>query len=322
MRNNTVLRVSPDAGVGRSTRLRLCKLMCPRRPPLAAMQCRPTTSSDSRTTGPVAGPSSSGMPREDRPLPRASTPLHDDLDSSSASESEASVTRWRPPGPSAGTSAGDSTHSSGWVQSQADADSATSQRYVLPRFVISTRTRPSHPQLQPLPLRPHTAQFHPSQAAAGPSFVQPAGSGDAAGVQQAWVARPVLRPMMAPQAGADRRPEQGEVRAAGGRRVRGRQEGAERPRAGDRRRGAPLEHPPRVAPALRVRPAGLEIHEEDQAEVEDDFDPEGAPLSSGVLSRTALCLRAHWGCALVCDFSLTWQSSYSALLNALPGLLG
>lgn len=99
-----------------------------------------------------------------------------DIDVSSDSESEASVTRWRRAGPSAGGSAADSGYSAVHLQGHAAfADSATSQRYVLPRFTISTRTRPgeaaaSHPLLQPQPLRPHTSQFQPSQALSAANF--------------------------------------------------------------------------------------------------------------------------------------------------------
>lgn len=100
-----------------------------------------------------------------------------DIDVSSDSESEASVTRWRRAGPSAADSAADSGYSGVHLQGHAAfADSATSQRYVLPRFTISTRTRPeeaaaaSHPLLQPQPLRPHTSQFQPSHAISAANF--------------------------------------------------------------------------------------------------------------------------------------------------------
>jgi hypothetical protein len=107
---------------------------------------------------------------------RGSSAVDCDVDSSTDSESEASVTRWKLTGPSVGHSAADSGYSSGQqLHSQAYADSATSQRYVLPRFTISTRTRPAeaasaYPLLQPLPLRPHTSQFHPSRAMSASNF--------------------------------------------------------------------------------------------------------------------------------------------------------
>eukprot|EP00884_Botryococcus_braunii_P008325 jgi/Botrbrau1/17494/Bobra.0054s0076.1 len=141
-----------------------------RRAPGIVQDRGPAMSSDSRSTA----PGSVGH-RKRYAVRRRQLPVDCDIDSSTDSESDASVTPWRLPGPSAGNSAANSGYSGAHLQSQSYADSATSQRYLLPRFTISTRSTngepaASHPLLQPQPLRPHTSQFQPSQAISGSNF--------------------------------------------------------------------------------------------------------------------------------------------------------
>lgn len=173
------------------------------------------------------------------------------------------MTPWRLAGPSPGNSAANSGYSGGHLQSQSYADSATSQRYVLPRFTISTRTRSgeaavAHPLLQPQPLRPHTSQFQPSQALCASNF--PSSSSGAN--PQAWSNAGMFR--------GERVAARDEAGGAG----RGTdREGSELP-AGERpsrNTHFPVQsrhHQGAITQPHRLRPRGL--HREDDDDEEED----------------------------------------------------